>query len=112
MPRTEFPRARMGAAVLASFGLVLAAGGVPSLLFGPWGGALADRVDLRRLLIGTQVAFGLLAGPDVACRWSLYLLLSLWPISIYLAARAFGAGRSAAAASASSMTLAHRIRGW
>ena len=46
----------------ASLGLVLAAGGVPSLLFGPWGGSIADRVDLRRLLIGTQVAFGLLAG--------------------------------------------------
>jgi MFS family permease len=46
----------------ASLGLVLAAGGVPSLLAGPWGGAIADRMDLRRLLIGTQIAFGLLAG--------------------------------------------------
>jgi hypothetical protein len=45
-------------------------------------------------------AFGLLIGPDVAFRWSLYLLLSLWPISVYLSARAFGAGRPAAAASA------------
>jgi predicted MFS family arabinose efflux permease len=43
-------------------GLVLAAGGIPSLLFGPWGGTIADRVDLRRLLIATQLAFGLLAG--------------------------------------------------
>jgi hypothetical protein len=43
---------------------------------------------------------GLLIGPDAAFRWSLYLLLSLWPISIYLSARAFGAGRPAAAASA------------
>jgi hypothetical protein len=43
---------------------------------------------------------GLAAGPDVAFRWSLYLLLSLWPISVYVAARAFGAGRPAAAASA------------
>jgi hypothetical protein len=43
---------------------------------------------------------GLAVGPDVAFRWSLYLLVSLWPISIYLAARAFGAGRPAAAASA------------
>ena len=32
------------------------------MLFGPWGGTIADRVDLRRLLIGTQLAFGLLAG--------------------------------------------------
>jgi hypothetical protein len=44
---------------------------------------------------------GLAAGPEVAFRWSLYLLLSLWPVIVYLAARAFGAGRPAAAASAS-----------
>jgi hypothetical protein len=43
---------------------------------------------------------GLAVGPDVAFRWSLYLLLSLWPVSVYLAARAFGAGRPTAAASA------------
>ena len=43
---------------------------------------------------------GLAVGPDVTFRWSLYLLLSLWPISVYLSARAFGAGRPAAAASA------------
>jgi MFS family permease len=42
-------------------GLVLAAGGLPSLLLGPWGGAIADRVDLRKLLIVTQIAFGVLA---------------------------------------------------
>ncbi|WP_327140477.1 MFS transporter [Nocardia sp. NBC_01327] len=45
----------------ASLGLVLAAGGLPPLLLGPWGGVVADRVDLRRLLIGTQIASGLLA---------------------------------------------------
>jgi hypothetical protein len=43
---------------------------------------------------------GLAVGPDAAFRWSLYLLLALWPVSVYLAARAFGAGRPAAAASA------------
>ena len=46
----------------STLGLVLAAGGIPSLLFGPWGGAVADRVDLRRLLIVTQLAFAALAG--------------------------------------------------
>jgi predicted MFS family arabinose efflux permease len=46
----------------AELGLVLAAGGVPSLLFGPWGGTVADRVTLRRLLIATQTAYGVLAG--------------------------------------------------
>src|SRR5208282_5388346 len=46
----------------ASLGLVLAAGGVPSLILGPWGGTVADRVNLRKLLIATQIIFGLLAG--------------------------------------------------
>lgn len=43
---------------------------------------------------------GLVVGPNVAFRWSLYLLLSLWPVSVYLGARAFGLGRWAAAAAA------------
>jgi MFS family permease len=46
----------------ASLGLVLAAGGVPSLILGPWGGSIADRFDLRKLLIATQAAFAVLAG--------------------------------------------------
>ena len=45
-------------------------------------------------------AVGLVTGPDVAFRWSLYLLLSLWPISVYVSARLFGASKPAAAASA------------
>jgi hypothetical protein len=53
--------------------------------------------SLAAILAG---AVGLLTGPDVAFAWSLYLLLSLWPVSVYLSARAFGAGRPAAAASA------------
>jgi len=40
---------------------VLAAGGLPSLILGPWGGAVVDRVDLRKLLIVTQAIFGVLA---------------------------------------------------
>jgi nitrate/nitrite transporter NarK len=35
--------------------------GIPSLLFGPWGGAVADRVDLRKLLLVTQTLYCLLA---------------------------------------------------
>jgi MFS family permease len=46
----------------SSLGLVLAAGGLPSLLLGPWGGSIADRVDLRKLLMVTQTIFALLAG--------------------------------------------------
>ncbi|MEV4343121.1 MFS transporter [Actinoplanes sp. NPDC049596] len=45
----------------SALGLVLAAGGLPSLLFGPWGGSVADRFDLRRLLIVTQAVYGALA---------------------------------------------------
>jgi MFS family permease len=44
-----------------SLGLVLAAGGLPSLLLGPWGGSVADRVDRRKLLICTQALFAALA---------------------------------------------------
>jgi len=43
---------------------------------------------------------GLLIGPDAAFRWTLYLLLSVWPIAIYLSARLLGAGRPAAGAAA------------
>ena len=46
----------------SSLGLVLAVGGLPSLLLGPWGGAIADRLDLRKLLILTQSVFAVLAG--------------------------------------------------
>ncbi len=46
----------------SELGLVLAVGGVPSLLFGPWGGTIADRVNLRKLLICTQTTYGVLAG--------------------------------------------------
>ena len=45
-------------------------------------------------------AAGLIVGPDAAFRWTLYLLLSLWPVSVYLCARLFGARRPAAAAAA------------
>jgi len=45
----------------SSLGLVLAAGGLPSLILGPWGGSIADRDNLRKLLIVTQSIFGVLA---------------------------------------------------
>src|SRR3984957_4596951 len=46
----------------SDLGLVLAAGGIPSLLLGPWGGVVADRVDLRQLLLSTQSFYCLLGG--------------------------------------------------
>lgn len=39
-------------------GLVAAAQFLPVLLFAPYGGVLADRIDKRRLLVATQAAFG------------------------------------------------------
>lgn len=42
-------------------GITVALQFLPMLLFGLWGGLLADRYDKRKLLIGTQVAGGLLA---------------------------------------------------
>jgi MFS family permease len=42
-------------------GLVLAAQFLPVLLFGAYGGLIADRVAKRRLLMGTQTALGSLA---------------------------------------------------
>ncbi len=33
----------------------------PLLLLGPWGGVLADRFDKRKILIATQIGFGVLA---------------------------------------------------
>lgn len=42
----------------------------------------------------TTGALGLLIGPDTAFRVTLYVLLSLWPVSVYISARVFGVGRS------------------
>jgi MFS family permease len=42
-------------------GLVVAAQFLPILLFGVWGGVIADRFDKRRILYFTQTAAGLLA---------------------------------------------------
>ena len=43
---------------------------------------------------------GAVVGPDTAFRWSVYLLLSLWPFVIYSSARLFGLPRAAAAIAA------------
>jgi MFS family permease len=42
-------------------GVVTATQWLPMLLFGTWGGVVADRFDKRRVLVGTQLAAGLLA---------------------------------------------------
>ncbi|UED85744.1 MFS transporter [Streptomyces profundus] len=43
----------------AAVGVTLALQFLPMLLFGLYGGVLADRLDKRKLLIGTQIAMGL-----------------------------------------------------
>ncbi|HUI02038.1 MAG TPA: YfhO family protein [Acidimicrobiales bacterium] len=50
-------------------------------------------------------ALGTLTGADAAFRWTLYLLLALWPLPIYAAARLFGSGRGAAALAAAASPL-------
>src|ERR1700755_3316537 len=44
-----------------SLGLVVALQALPVLLLAPLGGVVVDRVDKRRLLVGTQVASGVQA---------------------------------------------------
>jgi hypothetical protein len=51
--------------------------------------------------------FGTFIDPDTVFRWSIYLLLALWPLAVYWSARLFGLGRwTAAAAAAVSPLLA------
>jgi MFS family permease len=64
-----------------ALGLTAALQFLPVLLFGPWGGLLADRVDKRKLVIGTQTAAGLLAltlglltAFDVVRLWMVFVL--------------------------------------
>jgi MFS family permease len=45
----------------SALGFTVALQSLPVLLLGPWGGTVADRVDKRLALIGTQLAQGLLA---------------------------------------------------
>jgi len=67
-----------------ALGIVTALQFLPMLVFGAWGGVLADRFDKRRLLYGTQIAAGILAltlgiivGTGHAAVWNVYLLAVL-----------------------------------
>ena len=62
-------------------GLATAFQFLPMLLFGAWGGVLADRFDKRKLLYGTQIAAGILAlalgvivSTGSAAVWNVYLM--------------------------------------
>jgi hypothetical protein len=51
--------------------------------------------------------FGTVIDPDTVFRWSIYLLIALWPLTVYWCGRLFGLGRwTAAAAAAMSPFLA------
>ncbi len=54
---------------------------------------------------------GLVAGPDTAFRWSLYLLWCLWPAAIYCSARVFGLRQLPAALAAVVAPLLHSVPG-
>src|SRR3954465_15280740 len=45
----------------SALGITVALQALPVLLLGPWAGAVADRSDKRRLLLGTQAAQAVLA---------------------------------------------------
>jgi MFS family permease len=69
-----------------ALGVTMALQFLPVLLFGVWGGLLADRLDKRRLLIATQAASGVLA----VALWALVAAgaVTLWVV--YLLAFLFG----------------------
>jgi MFS family permease len=67
-----------------ALGTVTALQFLPILLFGPWGGVVADRVDKRRLLILTQstsaalaMVLGVLVATGVVEPWMVYVLALL-----------------------------------
>ena len=64
-----------------ALGILTALQFVPMLVFGVWGGVIADRFDKRRILFGTQIAAGVLAlamglivSTGNAAVWNVYLL--------------------------------------
>lgn len=56
-------------------------------------------------------AAGLVVGPNVAFRWSLYLLVALWPIAVYTSARIWGLPRTVAAAAALAASFLSSVPG-
>lgn len=69
-----------------ALGLVSAAQFLPVLVFGAWGGVIADRVDHHRFMLGTQVAFTVISAAFAGL--ILTDRLNLW--AIYVLSLAFG----------------------
>ncbi|MDT7648824.1 MAG: hypothetical protein QOI36_230, partial [Pseudonocardiales bacterium] len=64
-----------------ALGLVVALQTLPTLVLGPYGGVIADRMDKRRLMIGLQsvmgvlaLALGLLTITGIVQLWQVYVL--------------------------------------
>lgn len=63
----------------------------PMLLFGAWGGVIADRFDKRRILMITQILaavialiLGVLTVTGVVTLWMVYMLTALWGVVIMI----------------------------
>lgn len=69
-----------------SLGLVSAAQFLPVLVFGAWGGVIADRVDHLRFMLGTQVAFTVISATFAGL--ILTDRLNIW--AVYVLSLAFG----------------------
>ncbi len=69
-----------------ALGLVSAAQFLPVLVFGAWGGVIADRVDHHRFMLGTQVAFTVIS----AAFAGLILTDRLNIVAIYALSLVFG----------------------
>lgn len=65
-------------------GLVLAARWAPLLLLGPWGGLIADRLDLRRLLAVTQVGACILSFGLACAAWMHWVTLPVLLTAVLL----------------------------
>jgi MFS family permease len=61
-----------------ALGLITAARFLPTLLFGPWGGLMADRLDKRRLLFVTQTVAALCAFVLATVVWT--GVVQLWMV--------------------------------
>jgi len=61
-----------------TIGFVIALGFLPTLLFGVWGGVIADRFDKRLVLIGTQAAMAVIAA--VLAAITLAGVVELWMV--------------------------------
>ena len=73
--------ARLGgttSATAASFAVagVMAARMLPSILFGPFAGVLVDRINRKQLMVGADIARGLMYAsmPFIGALWGIYLL--------------------------------------